>query len=143
MSVREFVDSNILVYFHDTSAEMKRPLATTLIERLWASGGGCASVQVLQEFYVVSTGKLGLPSDSAEAQVRRLSSWRLHSPTPEDIVTAIRIHRNRQLSFWDAMIVRSAVRLGCQILWTEDLNSGQVIEGVEIRNPFTDGTDRG
>ncbi|MCC6165541.1 MAG: hypothetical protein IT182_19515 [Acidobacteria bacterium] len=40
------------------------------------------------------------------------------------------------LSFWDAMVVHAAAELGCQVLWPEDLNDGQVVDGVRIRNPF-------
>jgi predicted nucleic acid-binding protein len=136
MSVREFVDSNVFVYLHDLTAGSKRAAATRLVDRLWSSGGGCLSVQVLQEFFVVSTGRLGLPKDFGEAQVERLAAWRVHSPDAGDVVAAIGIHESRQLSFWDAMIVRSAQRLRCEVLWTEDLDHGQVIEGVEIRDPF-------
>ena len=45
--------------------------------------------------------------------------------------------RAEALSFWDAMIVRAAVRGGCDVLFTEDLQHGQVIDGVEVRNPFS------
>lgn len=43
-----------------------------------------------------------------------------------------------RVSFWDAMILRSAVELGCKTLWTEDLNAGQAIDGVRIANPFSE-----
>ncbi len=49
---------------------------------------------------------------------------------------AIDIHRRTGASFWDAMILRSAQELGCQILHSEDLNAGREYNGVEVRNPF-------
>ena len=136
MSAREFVDSNVLVYGHDLSAGSKREAAISLMERLWASGSGCLSIQVLQEFFVVSTRRLGLPSQEAQAQVERLGKWRVHSPAADEVVKAIELHRSHGISFWDAMIVQRGRRLGCGVLWSEDLNPGQVIAGVEIRNPF-------
>lgn len=136
MSVKAFVDSNILVYHHDITAGYKRERAKQLVEELWHSGEGCVSVQVLQEFYVTSTRKLGMPQDEAEAQVIRLSAWTVHTPSAHDVVAAIRLHRNEQLSFWDAMIVQSARRLGCHLLYSEDLNPGQTVAGVMIQNPF-------
>lgn len=40
------------------------------------------------------------------------------------------------IAFWDAMIIQSATKLGCAILWSKDLNSGQVYEGVRVLDPF-------
>lgn len=136
MSGKAFVDSNVLIYLHDVTAERKRERARQLVEQLWDSGGGCVSVQVLQEFYVNSTRKLGMPQDDAEAQVVRLLAWTVHTPSAHDVVAAIRLQRNEQLSFWDAMIVQSARQLGCHILYSEDLNPGQTVAGVMIQNPF-------
>ncbi|MBS3965970.1 MAG: PIN domain-containing protein [Truepera sp.] len=136
MSVKAFVDSNIFIYLHDVTAGRKRERAKQLVEKLWDSGEGCVSVQVLQEFYVNSTRKLGMPQGEAEAQVVRLSAWTVHTPSAHDVVAAIRLHQSEQLSFWDAMIVQSVRQLGCHILYSEDLNPGQTVAGVVIQNPF-------
>ena len=136
MNVRAFVDTNILIYLHDTTAQNKREIARSLVDGLWESGEGALSIQVLQEFYVNSTKKLGMPSEEAEAQVARLSVWAVHVPTPKDVLAAVRLHRTQQLSFWDAMILTSAARLGCEVLWSEDLNTDQKITGVRVQNPF-------
>ena len=58
------------------------------------------------------------------------------SPGPNAVRAAIDIHQRTGASFWDAMILRSAQELGCQILYSEDLNAGQEYEGVEVRTPF-------
>lgn len=65
-----------------------------------------------------------------------LALWPTHAPGPHDVLAAIDIAEQERLSFWDAMIIRSASELGCKTLWTEDLNAGQVISGVRIANPF-------
>ncbi len=57
-------------------------------------------------------------------------------PAVADVRAAIDIHQRTGASFWDAMILRSAQELGCQILYSEDLNAGQGCDGVEVRNPF-------
>lgn len=134
----EFVDSNVLVYAHDRSAGRKRVIARALVDRLWEERTGSLSLQVLQEFAVNVTAKIPQPLSVAEAAgiVSALSEWRLHVPEPPDVVAALELQRRHQLSFWDAMILRSAARLGCRLLWSEDLNSGQVYDGVELRNPF-------
>lgn len=65
-----------------------------------------------------------------------LSTWQIHSPTSADVLQAIQLQERYQLSFWDAMIITSAVRMGCQTVWSEDLNSGQTYDRVTVINPF-------
>lgn len=135
---RNFVDTNILVYAHDSTAGDKRDRARSLLEELWETDEGCLSVQVLQEFFVTVTRKVPSPLDAGSAAVivADLSRWRVHSPGPEDVLGAIDIHRREDVSFWDALIVRSAGALGCEILYSEDLNPGQWYEGVRAYNPL-------
>lgn len=137
-SSRQFVDANIVVYAHDETAGPKRERARSLLEELWDTRNGCLSVQVLQEVYVTLTGKVPKPLDAAtaEAIVSALSRWRVHAPGCDDVLGAIALHRRHNIGFWDAMILRSALQLGCAILWSEDLNPGQVYDGVRVLNPF-------
>ena len=136
--LREFVDTNILVYAHDTSAGEKHRRAKELLAKLWITGEGCLSVQVLQEFYVNITRKVKQPlsAEVARRLVEDLATWLVHSPTADDVVEAIRLHQSAQLSFWDAMILVSAARLHCHTLWSEDLSTGRLIEGVTVRSPL-------
>jgi predicted nucleic acid-binding protein len=135
---RQFVDTNILVYAHDVTAGDKHSRARALVEELWGTRQGCLSVQVLQEFFVTTTWKLPRPLEApAAAQiVDDLAHWHVHSPAVADVRAAIEIHQRTGASFWDAMILRSAQELGCQILYSEDLNAGQGCDSVEVRNPF-------
>lgn len=136
----ELLDTNVLVYAHDSTAGRKRDLAQSLMARLWRDGSGCLSIQVLQEFAVNVTRKIPHPLTLGEARevVDLLAEWRVHSPSPSDVVAALRRQEEQRISFWDGMIVQSAYRLGCRILWSEDLNPGQNFDGVEIRNPFAE-----
>ena len=136
----EFVDANVLVYAYDASAGRKKTQAEQLLTRLWGSGTGCLSVQVMQEFFVTVTRKVAepLPADEAADRVRELGAWRVFAPGADDVLRAIVLHQRSTVGFWDAMVVHAASELGCGVLWTEDLNDGQVIQGVRIRNPFTD-----
>ena len=135
---REFVDTNVLVYAHDVSAGAKRDRAQELLTSLWASGHGCLSIQVLQEFYVTVTRKVARPLDpGAAAQVvSDLGRWRTHAPQPHDVLEAIRLHGRNRISFWDAMILHSAAALECRVVWSEDLKPGRSSAGVFIENPF-------
>lgn len=134
----EFVDSNILVYSHDSQAGEKGAVARDLLRRLWLDRAGALSVQVLQEFVVVSTTKVPSPIDlpTAARIVSTYSVWQAHAPRADDVLAAIDIQDLYGISFWDAMIVCSAAQLRCDILWTEDLNPGQLYQGVLARSPF-------
>ena len=133
-----FVDTNIFVYAHDISAGSKRKQAQTIVRDLWESGRGCLSVQVVQEFYVTITRKVLRPLSSQQALniINDLSVWRIHAPNVTDVQRAIAIQTKYGVSFWEAMILQSAVHLGCNRVWSEDLNSGQTYNGVLVENPF-------
>ena len=134
----QFVDTNVLIYAHDRSAGVKHDRARALLESLWQEQAGSLSIQVFQEFYVNVTRKVAHPlsPESAAQIIADLSVWHVHQPDTNDILEAIRLQTRLQLSFWDAMILTSARRLGCETVWSEDLSHGQVYEGVEVRNPF-------
>jgi len=135
---RRFVDTNLFVYAHDESAGHKRETARGLIEGLWESRAGCASVQVLQELFVKLTRKVPkpLPARDVASLVEDLSVWTVHSSGPREVLSAIELHERAGVSFWDVMILTSARSLGCQILYSEDLNAGQSYDGVRVVNPF-------
>jgi predicted nucleic acid-binding protein len=139
MSVKlEFIDTNILLYAHDPSEPHKHAAAKALLERLWQERTGCLSVQVLQEFFVNASKKLSIPLEvsTARAVIEDYSQWIVHTPTPKHVLAAIDLQTNHRTSFWDALILTSALELGCSVVWSEDLNSGQKYAGMEVRNPF-------
>jgi predicted nucleic acid-binding protein len=68
--------------------------------------------------------------------VADLANWRLHSPEANDLLQAIDFQHSYQLSFWDAMVLQSAARLGCKQLFSEDLSNGQTYGEVMVINPF-------
>jgi predicted nucleic acid-binding protein len=134
----QFLDTNILVYAHDESAGKKYEKAKALVQELWDSKMGCLSVQVLQEFYVTITKKVAVPLDidMAAKIIEDLSYWKIYAPEAKDVLNAIDLQRRYQLPFWDAMIVWSAAESGCDIIWSENLNPGQIYAGVKLLNPF-------
>jgi predicted nucleic acid-binding protein len=135
-----FVDSNILIYAHDADAGAKRQRAQLALSRLWESGEGRLSVQVLQEFYVNVTKKLTTPiaRQAAREIVATYGVWVHQATTPDTVTRAIDIAAISQLQFWDALIVASAEQVDAEHVYSEDLNNGQVIAGVTIVNPLID-----
>ena len=135
MSV-ESVDTNLLVYAHDGGAGAKHGQAVDLLERLFEEGSGALSTQVLAEFYAAATRKLGMTSAEAEAVIRDLGGWIIHRPAHADLLKAAQLDRRYKLGWWDALILTSAIELGCAVLWTEDLSDGQRLGPITVRNPF-------
>ncbi len=134
----QFVDTNILIYAHDLSAGDKHARAQELVRQLWNSAEGCLSVQVLQEFYVNVTRKVAKPlaPEMAAQIVADLSAWHVHCPGVEDVLDAIALEQRHRISFWDAMIVSSAIQLGCDTIWSEDLSAGETYGRATVRRPF-------
>lgn len=136
---RQFIDTNILVYAYDITAGEKHEQAKRLIIDLWNSRKGCLSIQVFQEFYVTIVKKVASPIKPEDVYriISDLGLWSTHVPTVEDVLEAIDIQQRNNLSFWDSLIVCSANRMRCDVIYSEDLNNGQVYEGVKVINPFT------
>ena len=138
MSDKIFVDTNILVYAHDLDAGNKNEVAAKLISQLWESRNGVLSTQVLQECYVTLTKKVVRPL--GKVAVRRLLqsyfSWEIAVNDLQAILQASEIEEAHNLSFWDALIVAAAFSKNVAVILTEDLNHGQLIEGILIQNPF-------
>ena len=134
----QFVDTNILVYAYDLSAGEKHQLARSILQHLWQTKTGCLSVQVMQELFVTLTQKVQRPlsTDKARMIVADFSTWQVHAPDGEDVLGAIDIQQRFQLSFWDAMILRSASQLGAKVVFSEDLIHGQDYGGFQVVNPL-------
>jgi len=138
MTNRVFVDTNILVYAHDVDAGAKHSLARDLVSRLWETRTGILSTQVLQEFIVAVTRKVPTPISVAQARraARNYCEWELIVNDSRIILQATEIQEAHQLSFWDSLIISAAFEGNAAVIATEDLNDGQSIEGILVRNPF-------
>lgn len=111
-----------------------------MVRELWESGRGILSTQVLNEFYVNVTQKIPVPLDPARtrALIEPYLSWKVETLGPESVLAASDIQQRYRISYWDALIVHAANRGGASVLYSEDLNAGQVMEGVRIVNPLID-----
>lgn len=136
--MRSFFDTNVLVYLFDQDAPQKQEKSRVLFERETQSGRLIISTQVLQELFVTITRKLAepLPAKDAEQVIRRLAAFPVASIDTQHIFDAINRCQRFGFSFWDALIIESALSSGSTILYTEDLQHGQVIDGLEIVNPY-------
>lgn len=136
MPGRTFLDTNILVYAQDTGAPAKLRTSREIIAELARSVDGVISTQVMQEFYVATTTKLGIAPLAAKGILKTFSVFEVVQVSPALIQEAVDCSILNQLSFWDSLILASAASAGCTTLLTEDLKDGQTVLGVTIRNPF-------
>ncbi|MFI5089956.1 MAG: PIN domain-containing protein [Terriglobales bacterium] len=139
MSDKFFIDTNILVYAHDRAAGVKHERARALIERLWDSGGGVLSTQVLQELCINLRRKTARPLSIAETRrlLQDYLSWEIVINTAESVIEALAIELRYNVSFWDALIIRAAGASGATVLYSEDLADGQTYGPVRVVNPLS------
>lgn len=142
MPAENFVDSNILIYTLDRFAPDKRRRARELVYGLLQSRTGCISYQVVQESLNALTGRLGEPAATVAVFLEEvlIPLWRIGriDPTPELYRSGLRIQARYGFSFYDSLIVAAALGAGCTTLYSEDMQDGQRIEGLTIRNPFAE-----
>jgi predicted nucleic acid-binding protein len=132
-----FFDTSILIYAVDDEETEKFGLAGELVETHLVDGDGMISVQVLWEFYAAAR-KLRRPltDEQAREMVEYFSTFRTLPEDARMVLGAARRSQELMLSFWDALIVEAALKAGADRLLTEDLQHGQIIEGMRVENPF-------
>ena len=132
-----FFDTNILVYSVDERTPEKKVIASNLLNEASRSKNGIISTQSLQEFYNAAVKKLNLSKQAAKEYVDFFSK---QFPVKEIsiplIIKAIDISIKNGLSFWDSLILSTANDTGCILVYSEDMNSGQIICGTKVLNPF-------
>jgi predicted nucleic acid-binding protein len=136
MSARSFFDTNVLVYADDAASPEKQRRAVELVAEHRRAGTGVVSLQVLQEYFVTVTRKLKVDARVARRKVELLAEFDVAAPGVADILAAIDLHRLHGFSFWDALILRSAQQAGCSVVFSENMQGAQEIDGVQVVNPF-------
>ena len=133
------LDTNILIYTFDPRDEARQELAIAILLKLEEDEKGCLSTQCLSEFASAAITKLGL---SADEIMDTISDWQNAFPvfnlTPQIILEATRGVRDHKLSYYDAQIWASARFNQVPVIFTEDFQDGQTLEGIRFVNPFSD-----
>ncbi len=136
MGARSFFDTNVLVYTDDRSAPKKQRRALELVAEHRRAGTGVLSLQVLQEYFVSVTKKLGVDPAVARRKVELLAQLDVAIPDLTAVLGAIDLHRLHGFPFWDALVLHAAKHSGCSVLYSEDFQDRREIDGVRIVNPF-------
>jgi predicted nucleic acid-binding protein len=132
MSADIFLDTNVLVYANSLGDHRSATARQLLFD------GGVVGVQVLNEFASVARAKLGLTWAEVQEAVENIVIL-CPNPRPMSFETHLRalgFSKRYGFSIWDGLIVAAAAEARCSKLLTEDLQHGQVVEGVRIENPF-------
>ncbi len=138
MNAKCFVDTNILVYARDSSESEKQVCAKRWLTRLWEREAGRISAQVMNEYYVTVTCKLkpGLPVEQARADLRALAVWQPLDISTTLIESAWDMQDQYGYTWWDTLVISSALFLDCAYLLSEDMQHEQRIGALRIINPF-------
>jgi predicted nucleic acid-binding protein len=130
----DFIDTNILVYLFSVDEKEKRLRAEELVQRAEL----LISTQVINEFVNVMFRKFSLSASEVDQACRELElTFRVSVVTQKTIFNAIRLKGRYGFSYFDALMVSSALEERCQNLYTEDMQHGQVVEdNLTIVNPF-------
>ena len=138
MSVN-FIDSNVFIYLFDEYDDDKRQAAKSLIHKSLAERSAQISFQVVQETLNIITRKLPVPVTHQDAlhflDQMLLPFWKIN-PSRALYQRGLNLQERYPFSFYDSLIVAAALEAGCKTLYSEDLQHGQQIEGLIIKNPF-------
>jgi len=136
MTAPVFVDTNVFLYALDAADKAKQKAARDWRAALWQTRLGRISYQVLAEFYVNALRLKPSAGDDARAEVRDLLAWNPLVVDAAVVELGWRFQDRYQLAFWDSLILAAAKLLACGYLLTEDLQTGQILDGIEVVNPF-------
>lgn len=139
MSDRYFLDTNIFVYCFDETSRRKQHQANDLVLGALREHSGIISSQVVQEFLNVATRKFRKPMTASEARAYLktvLAPLCEVFPSVSLYEQTLSIQSETNYTFYDSLMVASAIEGGCHYLYSEDLQSGHKIRGLTIKNPF-------
>ena len=139
MSARFFLDTNVFVCSFDESAPEKAARAASLIRRAIEAREGVVSYQVVQEFFNLALRRFAEPMSCAEAEQYLSTTFRpllaVHS-SHHLYGQALYLASTYSLSWYDSLIVASAIEGQCDVLYSEDFQNGQRFGNLRIQNPF-------
>ncbi len=131
-----FLDTNFLVYTIDNHDPAKKKLSRLILEKIINENTPVISTQVIQELFVTLTKKLDIEPLLAKNIIHSFEHLEIVCISMNIIKEAIDCSTVNKLSFWDSLIICAAENAKCELLYTEDLNHGQIIRGIKIVNPF-------
>ena len=131
-----FIDTNVFVYLIDGRDPLKQSRARSIISDAFGGEKYMISSQVLNEFANVALKKFGVPIEDVRRYVKRFSRICIVDQQYVWTDRALQIKSNYGLQFYDSLLLATAEASGCDEIYTEDLNDGQLYCGIKAVNPF-------
>jgi len=134
--MRDFLDTNILVYANDAADLRKQEVALDCVHTHIRDGTGVVSTQVMQEYAVNGIRKLRQAIPVVMHQLHLIESLHVVTINPNLVRRGLEIKSMYGLDYWDSLIIAAAESAGCDRLLSEDFNTGQFYCGIRTLNPF-------
>jgi predicted nucleic acid-binding protein len=131
-----FVDTNVLIYARDPAFPTKARQAQTWLSALAAKDEAVLSPQIINEFVAVSLRRFRVPLQEIHARACDLVSWCHASTDSATTLLAMRVQSEYRTSWWDALVVSSALGAGCRYILSEDMQPGMVFHDLTVVDPF-------
>ena len=139
MSVECFIDTNLFIYQLEASYERRAATADRIISRGIETRNACISFQVVQDCLttVLRTAEIPLSTDETKQYLDNVLAPLYRVPASLSLYRrALDLQVRYRYGFYDSLIIAAALDAGCTLLYSEDLQDGQRIEGLTIENPF-------
>lgn len=132
----KFIDTNVWVYALTEQDHAKKKIAAELISKTYLEDTICVNAQVLKEFANFAFKRTTKSADEINAVLKKMSSYSFVPDTKELVMQAVVLKERYDVGFYDSLMLSAANKAKCDVIYTEDLNSGQKYGTVTAINPF-------
>ena len=132
----KFIDTNVWVYALTEQDHAKKKIAAELISKTCLEDTICVNAQVLKEFANFAFKRTKKSADEINAMLKKMSSYSFVPDTKELVMQAVALKERYDVGFYDSLMLSAANKAKCDVIYTEDLNSGQKYGAVTAINPF-------
>lgn len=132
----KFIDTNVWVYALTEQDHAKKKIAAELISKTYLEDTICVNAQVLKEFANFAFKRTTKSADEINAVLKKMASYSFVPDTKELVMQAVVLKERYDVGFYDSLMLSAANKAKCDVIYTEDLNSGRKYGTVTAINPF-------
>ena len=132
----KFIDTNVWIYALTEQDHARKKIAAELISKTYLEDTICVNAQVLKEFANFAFKRTRKSADEINAMLKKMSSYSFVPDTKELVMQAVVLKERYDVGFYDSLMLSAANKAKCDVIYTEDLNSGQKYGTVTAINPF-------
>ena len=132
----KFIDTNVWVYALTEQDYARKKIAAELISKTYLEDTICVNAQVLKEFANFAFKRTKKSADEINVMLKKMASYSFVPDTKELVMQAVALKERYDVGFYDSLMLSAADKAKCDVIYTEDLNSGQKYGTVTAINPF-------